>query len=320
MDGCQAQDDGPFDTLELTDHTQTCEIDGKNVGNFQIDCSSPDGEQFRDAIITPSVDAVIKVKAGNGGILYTDIQAGETYTLSGPQRKGINHIEFCFKCPSIVTEDGGIVSCSADVETCPDGRTLSRDPAKGCTFPSCATDAPTDAPTNAPTKVPTPSPTNTPTNAPTDAPTPRPTNTPTDAPTDAPTPSPTDTPTDAPTKAPTDEQSKSFEGVGTAERDDVMTTASPPGTKGDPHFKTHGGEMYDFHGGCDLVLLDNPDFMDGLGMKVHVRTKIETWWSFVESAAIQIADQVIEVVGGDNNQWLYRNGEANEELENRKGT
>lgn len=27
--------------------------------------------------------------------------------------------------------------------------------------------------------------------------------------------------------------------------DEPMTTGSPPGAKGDPHFKTHGGEMYD---------------------------------------------------------------------------
>ena len=85
-----------------------------------------------------------------------------------------------------------------------------------------------------------------------------------------------------------------------------MTRASPPGTKGDPHFKTHGGEMYDFHGGCDLVLLDNPEFHNGLGMLVHIRTKIETWWSYVETAAVRIGDEIFEI----NVDGLYLNGVA----------
>ena len=97
--------------------------------------------------------------------------------------------------------------------------------------------------------------------------------------------------------------------------DTLMTRSSAPGTKGDPHFKTHGGEMYDFHGGCDLVLLDNPDFMDGLGMRIHIRTKIETWWSYVESSVIQIGDESVEINGGGKDQWLYINGVANEPLE-----
>ena len=93
-----------------------------------------------------------------------------------------------------------------------------------------------------------------------------------------------------------------------------MSTA-PPGTKGDPHFKTHGGERYDFHGGCDLVLINNPDFMKGLGMRVHIRTKIETWWSYVESAVVQIGDDTVEIHGGDiNSKWLLINGKPADSL------
>ena len=110
------------------------------------------------------------------------------------------------------------------------------------------------------------------------------------------------------TPAPTDSQTKP------PIRDDVMTATSPPGTKGDPHFKTHGGEMYDFHGGCDLVLLDNPDFLHGLGMLIHIRTKIETWWSYVESSVARVGDDTIEITGGNKVQWLYINGVANEPL------
>ena len=98
--------------------------------------------------------------------------------------------------------------------------------------------------------------------------------------------------------------------------DEVMTETSKPGAKGDPHFKTHGGEMYDFHGGCDLVLLDNPDFHGGLGMLVHIRTKIETWWSYVESAVVRIGDETLEIKEGG----LFTNGVAidMESLENEK--
>ena len=129
----------------------------------------------------------------------------------------------------------------------------------------------------------------------------------TEAPTEAPT-------TSAPTKAPTNAPVTSKSGP----EDEKMTTASPPGTKGDPHFKTHGGEMYDFHGGCDLVLLDNPDFLDGLGMLIHIRTKIETWWSYVESAAIRIGDETLVVRGGNKDEWLLTNGEANAAVEEEK--
>jgi hypothetical protein len=88
--------------------------------------------------------------------------------------------------------------------------------------------------------------------------------------------------------------------------------------RGDPHFKTFGGELYDYHGQCDLLLLDNPQFKNGLGMTIHIRTKIQDFWSSVESAAIKIGDDIIEVAGGVHNEWLWVNGEANGELEEAK--
>ena len=44
-----------------------------------------------------------------------------------------------------------------------------------------------------------------------------------------------------------------------------------------------------------MVLLKNPDFRDGLGMTIHIRTKIETWWSRVEAAVVQIGDETFEI-------------------------
>jgi len=79
---------------------------------------------------------------------------------------------------------------------------------------------------------------------------------------------------------------------------------SPPitgSTGGDPHFLSWNGFKYDFHGGCDMVLVRNPSFAKGLGMTIQIRTKIETWWSYIESVVIQIGDQTLEVSGGANN-------------------
>jgi hypothetical protein len=73
--------------------------------------------------------------------------------------------------------------------------------------------------------------------------------------------------------------------------------------KGDPHFSTWSGEKYDFHGQCDLVLVRNHGFADGLGMDIHIRTKIHNDWSAVESAAIKIGDEVFEISGREGH-WL----------------
>jgi len=107
--------------------------------------------------------------------------------------------------------------------------------------------------------------------------------------------------------------SKDLEEDTITKEDEVSTNSF---TKGDPHFKTHGGEMYDFHGGCDMVLMDNPDFKDGLGMKIHIRTMIETWWSYVESSALRIGDDTLVVTGGSaNEEWLYINGVPNKPMQ-----
>jgi hypothetical protein len=75
------------------------------------------------------------------------------------------------------------------------------------------------------------------------------------------------------------------------------------GCGGEPHFSTWSGERYDFHGECDLVLVQNPGFANGLGMHIHGRTKIHHDWSAFESAAIMIGDDILEV-HGQNEQWI----------------
>ena len=176
MDGCNSNFDGVFERLELTDHTETCDVVNMHVGAFDVACSVEEGSQFKDATIVATVETVVKVKGGDGGTLYTDLQPGESYTLrtgEGANYKGISHIEFCFKCPTQVVDEK-IVTCTADVQTCPDGTEISRDPAQDCTF-VCPTKAPTEAPTKNPTASPTSKPTESPTSTPTESPTNKPT-------------------------------------------------------------------------------------------------------------------------------------------------
>ena len=77
---------------------------------------------------------------------------------------------------------------------------------------------------------------------------------------------------------------------------------------GDPHVRTFSGRNYDFHGGCDLVLLSNPDFNDGQGLHIHVRTKITRWWSSIESAVLQIGEDKLEVKAGVEDRPYWFNG------------
>merc|ERR1711862_943614 len=84
--------------------------------------------------------------------------------------------------------------------------------------------------------------------------------------------------------------------------------SAPSGSSGDPHFKTWSHERYDFHGACDLVLLQAPDFGHGLGMDIHLRTKFTGQWSYIDTAVIKIGDDVLEVKGGrtKNRYWFNK--------------
>jgi len=80
---------------------------------------------------------------------------------------------------------------------------------------------------------------------------------------------------------------------------------------GEPHFATWQGAHFDYHGACDLVLVNNAEFDNGKGLDLHVRTEQlmpEGAYSFVSDAALRIGNDVLEV-GKDGSH--YFNGEKN---------
>ena len=78
---------------------------------------------------------------------------------------------------------------------------------------------------------------------------------------------------------------------------------------GDPHVTTFHGERYEFHRPGSFVLLSNPDYADGLGLEIHVKSKVNNWWSFIESAALRIGDETLQVCGGVEHARYWINGE-----------
>jgi hypothetical protein len=88
-------------------------------------------------------------------------------------------------------------------------------------------------------------------------------------------------------------------------------TGANPSANGDPHFKTWGGQHYDFHGECDLVLLQSKEFESGKGLDIHIRTTIRRDFSYISSAVLRIGADVLEV---ESQGVYYFNGAANAEL------
>jgi hypothetical protein len=81
-----------------------------------------------------------------------------------------------------------------------------------------------------------------------------------------------------------------------------------PVVTGDPHIETWSGTKFDFHGVCDLVLLQNPGFENGLGMDIHIRTEQLKQFSYVSSAVVRIGSDTLEVMGGNEecSNWINR--------------
>ncbi|CAB9524317.1 Calcium-binding EGF domain [Seminavis robusta] len=73
-----------------------------------------------------------------------------------------------------------------------------------------------------------------------------------------------------------------------------VKTPKKGSSSGDPHFKTWHGVKFDYHGECDLVLVDHPSFANGKGLRVHIRTTRVKYFSYIERIALQIGDDILE--------------------------
>ncbi|CAB9515042.1 expressed unknown protein [Seminavis robusta] len=405
MENCVPGNAIPFDNLFRTPFHAgvdrgTCQI--TNLGDFNLVCSDRDMEDGglpRTATVTTSVDAVVMIQGENGGTLYTDLQAGDTYILGVGDNDAISDIEFCFRCPSVsvTAEDTSTYAPTTSPTFTPTIAITGSPTASG-----------TEAETNVATQVATEA---TSTAAPTEGQTSSPTESPTSAPTDKPGPPgerysgtldcadrgefdfgfqleycvpgkelKIDALDQTPFKKDVDQATCLVSNLGNfdlqcSDRDmnngglprkatftphvdtavlvqgnsggtiyrdlksgqtydlevgtgepittielclkcgNTKTTDRSASSFGDPHIKTWGGGHFDFHGGCDLVLLDSPAFANGLGLSVHIRTRIRTWWSYIDSVVLKIGSDRLEVQGGrDNSVRYWTNGKLGPDL------
>ncbi|KAL3941832.1 MAG: hypothetical protein SGBAC_003878 [Bacillariaceae sp.] len=100
-------------------------------------------------------------------------------------------------------------------------------------------------------------------------------------------PPPTTAPTSGPTSGPTSQ---------------ATTRPNTSEIGGDPHITTWNNEHYEYHGQCDLVMMKDPQFADGLGLDVHIRTKIVRFWSYIQTVAIRIGNDILEIQGSADTQ------------------
>jgi hypothetical protein len=76
---------------------------------------------------------------------------------------------------------------------------------------------------------------------------------------------------------------------------------------------TWRGHHFDYHGECDLVLLQSSTFESGLGLAVQIRTQIRRGMSFISSAVLRIGTDVLEV-SSQGVYYLNGNGVAGANL------
>jgi len=91
------------------------------------------------------------------------------------------------------------------------------------------------------------------------------------------------------------------------------TDPNPPGGHDDPHFYTWGGVLYDYHGVCDMIYTTCPNFDNGKGLHMHLRTEFvePVKWSTISNIALKIGDHTFEV---KSNGSYYLNGVADADL------
>lgn len=68
-------------------------------------------------------------------------------------------------------------------------------------------------------------------------------------------------------------------------------------------------------GECDVVFVNNQEYNNGQGMRIHLRLKQVTWWSYVQSVVVQIGGDTLEVRGGLRRSDYWVNGIKGPELE-----
>lgn len=96
----------------------------------------------------------------------------------------------------------------------------------------------------------------------------------------------------------------------------------PPGTYGDPHFTTVNGELFSYHGQCDLVLLRSEGYeFESDYLEVHIRTtRVENIrhmkYSYISGAAVKIGKDFFEV---QDDSTLLINGAEQTEVSNFAG-
>jgi cysteine-rich repeat protein len=80
---------------------------------------------------------------------------------------------------------------------------------------------------------------------------------------------------------------------------------------GDPHFKTWSGKHYDFHGVCDLLLLQSKEFESDMDLDVQIRTHMRRDMSYISNAAVRIGADILEL---QSHGVYHFNGVAGVEL------
>jgi hypothetical protein len=113
---------------------------------------------------------------------------------------------------------------------------------------------------------------------------------------------------------------ETFHNEGEADREEPEVTTrrapAPGGAFGDPHIRTWAGEHYEYHGACDLVLLQNPGYNNGMGMDIHIRNVPLKRWSYIDTAVLNIGGETLEVKGGAKTNEFWVNGvQGNSALE-----
>jgi hypothetical protein len=249
----------------------------------------------------------IQFSVNNDEALEWEFITGQEISVeTGWYASGINYYDDVSNCPSKV-RFGGLFNNEGTISTTNDaigfGATECGDTEVGAgaaiwkkrRYPSTGTIWVKPAVDPPPRIETTPPPAASPTNVCGSGWTSAPTREPTPPRTDAPTKAPTEEPTGAPTKAPTEAPNVSLTKLSTEETGDTTSGGKGVGSgSGDPHFKTWSGDKYDYHGECDLVLVDHPSFSDGLGLKVHIRTTRVKYFSYISNIAVQIGDDVLE--------------------------